>query len=54
VTGVRSVTHVSIADRLYAEDSYDIALGAVRKDQLSAVMPDLASNRGIPTLLFYA
>jgi 2-dehydropantoate 2-reductase len=52
VTGVRSVTHVSIADRLYAEDSYDIALVTVRKDQLSAVMPDLASNRGIPTVLF--
>jgi 2-dehydropantoate 2-reductase len=52
VTGVRSVTHVSVADRLYAEDSYDLALIAVRKDQLSAVMPDLASNRGIPTVLF--
>jgi 2-dehydropantoate 2-reductase len=25
LTGVRSVTHVSIVDRLYAEDSYDIA-----------------------------
>jgi 2-dehydropantoate 2-reductase len=24
LTGVRSVTHVSIVDRLYAEDSYDI------------------------------
>jgi 2-dehydropantoate 2-reductase len=52
VTGVRSVTHISIVDRLYAEDSYDIALVAVRKDQLSAVMPDLASNTGIPTVLF--
>ena len=52
LTGVRSVTHVSIADRLYAEDSYDIALVAVRRDQLSTVMPDLASNRGIPTVLF--
>jgi 2-dehydropantoate 2-reductase len=31
VTGVRSVTHVSIADRLYAEDSYDIALVASGK-----------------------
>jgi 2-dehydropantoate 2-reductase len=52
VTGVRSVTHVSIVDRLYAEDSYDIALVTVRKDQLSAVMPDLVSNTGIPTVLF--
>lgn len=52
LTGVRSVTQVSIVDRLYAEDSYDIALVAVRKDQLSAVMPDLASNKGIPTVLF--
>lgn len=32
LTGVRSVTQVSIVDRLYAEDSYDIALVAVRKD----------------------
>jgi 2-dehydropantoate 2-reductase len=52
VTGVRSVTHVSIVDRLYAEDRYDIALVTVRKDQLSAVMPDFASNTGIPTVLF--
>jgi 2-dehydropantoate 2-reductase len=51
-TGRRSVTHVSIAERLYCEDTYDIALVAVRKDQLPSVMPDLASNRGIPTVLF--
>lgn len=52
VSGVRSITHVASVEHLYAEDSYDVALITVRRDQLFSVMPDLASNKNIPTVLF--
>ncbi len=52
VTGTRTVTRVAVAERLYAEDSYDLALVTVRRDQLPSVMPDLTANRRIPTVLF--
>ena len=52
VSSVRLITHVAIVEHLYAEDSYDIALIAVRRDQLSSVLPDLISNKNIPTVLF--
>ena len=52
VSSVRLITHVAIVEHLYAEDSYDIALIAVRRDQLSSVLPNLISNRNIPTVLF--
>jgi len=52
VSGARSATHVAIADRLSSEDSYDLALIAVRWEQLSNIMPGLAQNGNIPTVLF--
>jgi 2-dehydropantoate 2-reductase len=51
-TGERSVTHVAIVSQLLAKDSFDMALVAVRRDQLSGVMPALASNNNIPSVLF--
>ena len=52
VTGTRTFTRVAVAERLCAEDSYDLALVTVRRDQLPSVLPDLAANRNIPTILF--
>jgi 2-dehydropantoate 2-reductase len=52
VAGNRTITRVAVAERLLAEDSYDMALVAVRRDQLASIMPDLASNRVIPFVLF--
>jgi len=51
-TGVRSVTRVTSVGQLLAEDSFDMALVAVRRDQLSGVMPALASNNNIPSIMF--
>jgi 2-dehydropantoate 2-reductase len=52
LTGARSVTRVAVAEQLLVQDSYDMALVAVRRDQLSGIMPDLALNRKIPSVLF--
>jgi 2-dehydropantoate 2-reductase len=51
-TGARSTARVRTADRLGVEDTYDLALIAVRNEQWPAVMPVLAANAKIPTLLF--
>jgi 2-dehydropantoate 2-reductase len=52
VSGVQSTTQVALVDRLHADHSYDLALIAVRRDQLPAILPELAANRNIPALLF--
>ncbi len=52
VSGARSITRGDITDRLHAEDAYDMALITVRWDQLAGILPDLAANRNIPTLVF--
>ena len=52
VTGTRSMIRAATVERLGAEDKYDMALIAVRKDQLSGIMPDIAANPNIPMVLF--
>jgi 2-dehydropantoate 2-reductase len=52
VSGARSITRGDIAERLSAEDAYDIALISVRRDQLAGILPDLVAIRNIPTLVF--
>jgi 2-dehydropantoate 2-reductase len=51
-TGARSVARVAVAGQLLAEDSYDMVLVTVRRDQLSGILPDLALNRSTPAVLF--
>jgi 2-dehydropantoate 2-reductase len=51
-TGERSTTRVAVSGQLQPDDSYDLALVAVRRDQLSGILPVLASNRNIPSVLF--
>ncbi len=52
VTGARSTVRAATVDKLGAEDAYDIALIAVRNDQLPSIMPALTANKGIPIVLF--
>jgi 2-dehydropantoate 2-reductase len=52
VSGARSITRGDIAERLSAEDAYDLALITVRRDQLAGILPDLVASRDIPTLVF--
>jgi 2-dehydropantoate 2-reductase len=51
-TGARSITQVATTERLGADDGYEIALIAVRRDQLASAMPELTANQHVPTVLF--
>ncbi|BCL81488.1 2-dehydropantoate 2-reductase [Ktedonobacteria bacterium brp13] len=51
-TGRRTTTRVSVVEHLAPTDSYDVVLVTVRLDQLHSVLPILAANRQVPTLLF--
>jgi hypothetical protein len=48
----RSTTKVETTERLGPNDQYDIALIAVRRDQVASVVPELTANHRIPTLIF--
>jgi 2-dehydropantoate 2-reductase len=52
VTGNRSTVRVATVDELRAQDAYDIAIIAVRYDQLPAILPSLAACKMIPIVLF--
>ena len=51
-TGHRTTTQVSVVDHLAPTDSYDVVIVTVRLDHLTSVLPILAANRQIPTMLF--
>jgi 2-dehydropantoate 2-reductase len=51
-TGRGTTTRVSIVEHLAPTDAYDVVLVTVRLDQLHSVLPVLAVNRQVPTLLF--
>ena len=51
-TGHRTTTQVSIVDHLAPTDSYDVVIVTARLDQLTSILPILAANHQIPTLLF--
>jgi ketopantoate reductase len=48
----RSTTKVKMTERLGPNDQYDMALIAVRRDQVASVVPELTANHRIPTLIF--
>lgn len=43
---------VQVTDRLEPEDTYDLVMVVVRKNQLESVLPALAASRGTPNVLF--
>jgi 2-dehydropantoate 2-reductase len=51
-TGRRTVTRVPVVDRLGPEDAYDLAIVVVRRNQIPSVLPTLAQNHRIPSVLF--
>ena len=51
-TGHRTSTQVSLVDHLAPTDSYDVVIVTVRLDQLTSILPVLAANHQIPTILF--
>ncbi len=48
----QSTTQVDTTDRVGPDDQYDIALIAVRRDQVASVLPELTANHRIPTMIF--
>ena len=52
LTGEHTTTRISVIDHLDPTDSYDVVLVTVRLDQLASVLPSLAANHQIPTVLF--
>lgn len=52
VNGRKTTTQVSIVEQLAPTDRYDVVLVTVRFNQLHAVLPILAANSQVPTLLF--
>jgi 2-dehydropantoate 2-reductase len=52
LTRQRTITRVSIVEQLTPTDIYDVVIVTVRLDQLHSVLPALAANQQIPTLLF--
>jgi 2-dehydropantoate 2-reductase len=51
-TGHRTTTQVSLVDHLAPTDRYDVVIVTVRLDQLTSILPILAANHQIPTILF--
>jgi 2-dehydropantoate 2-reductase len=51
-TGQRTVTRVELVERLAPEAAYDLALVIMRKNKVAEVLPVLAANRRIPSVLF--
>ena len=51
-TGKRTSTHVQVIEKLEIDDAYDLAIVLVRNNQLESVLPILAGNANIPSILF--
>jgi len=51
-SGRRTTTEVPLVDRLGPEDAYDLAIVIVRRNQIPSILPALAQNHCIPSVLF--
>ncbi len=51
-TGKRTTTPIAVIDHLAPTESYDLAIVTVRLDQVASVLPTIAANDCIPTVLF--
>jgi len=51
-SGERTTTFVDCVERLDAEDAYDLVLVILPKNHIREVLPTLAANRCVPSLLF--
>ena len=51
-TGRRTTKQVPLVDRLGPEDAYDLAIVAMRRNQIPSILPVLAQNHRIPSVLF--
>ena len=52
LSGRTTTTHVNVVEQLGPADRYDLAVVIMGKHQVAAVLPQLAANRHIPSVLF--
>jgi 2-dehydropantoate 2-reductase len=52
ITSQRTTSYLHFVDNLAPEDRYDLAIVLMRKNQVSAILPVLAENQRIPSILF--
>ncbi len=52
VTGQQAIVHVPVVEELASDEAYDWVLVIMRKSQVSAVLPILATNTRTPNVLF--
>ena len=51
-TGRQEVAHVPVVEALDPEDRYDLVMVVMRHNHVDAILPTLAANRHVPTVLF--
>ena len=51
-TGQRTTTRVKVVEHLAPNDAYDLVVVLMQKNQITAILPALAANRHIPSILF--
>lgn len=51
-TGQRTTTRVNVVKQLAPDDAYDLIVVLMRKNQIAAILPTLATNRHTPSILF--
>ncbi|HEU5102343.1 MAG TPA: 2-dehydropantoate 2-reductase N-terminal domain-containing protein [Roseiflexaceae bacterium] len=51
-TGQQTTTRVNVVEQLAPEDAYDLIIVLMRRNQVDAILPALASNRHTPSILF--
>jgi len=52
LTGQTTTTHLKVVEQLRPEDKYDLAVVVMGKQQVAAILPQLAANKQIPSVLF--
>jgi 2-dehydropantoate 2-reductase len=52
LSGQATTTHVMVVEKLEPEDRYDLAIVVMGKHQVASVLPRLAANKQIPSVLF--
>src|SRR5215471_10650457 len=52
LTGQVTTTQVNVVEELEPEDRYDLAVVVMGKHQVAAILPRLAANKQIPSVLF--
>ena len=50
--GQRTTTRIKAVEHLVPDDAYDLVVVLMRKNQVSAILPDLAANPHLPSILF--